>query len=108
MYEICLINKEGKKFTKTFDNEFLFSFLSHTDLEIKKITNIYFGVIDQLFNIKYKYLKNLSLAIADALGRNEYAECARKLESDYLPKYNKMFNSFFIFFSFNYFYIYIY
>lgn len=82
------------QFELPFDNEFLFSFLSHTDLEIKKITNIYFGVIDQLFNIKYKYLKNLSLAIADALGRNEYAECARKLESDYLPKYNKMFNSF--------------
>ncbi len=64
------------------DEEFFCSLLCPGRLEsIKAAENDY--SIEQLFNIKYKYIKNLALAIADTLGRSSTSDNARKFKDEF-------------------------
>ncbi len=64
------------------DGEFFCSMLAPDRLEsIKPVTADY--SIEQLFNIKYKYIKNLALAIADTLGRPSIADHVKSFKEEF-------------------------
>ncbi len=48
---------------------------------------------DQLFNINYKYVKNLALAISDALGMPDNEKCCNALVSTFRPLYPDAFST---------------
>jgi len=72
-------------FDLPIDGEYVCSYLVPAKLE-SRIDYQPAYAIDQLFNINYKYIKNLALAIADALGSG-YAECGRALIREFVGLY---------------------
>lgn len=79
----------------SWDEEAVYTYLVHdfsneNDVPVKK------AKIDQLFNINYKHIKNLALAISDSLGREPFKKCGEALISafgdlypDILASYQK-------------------
>lgn len=95
--ECKLVGYDGQKvsavldapFEIHLDEEYVFSYINHErcGLITNKMTSSRdrqsSRAIDQLFNINYKYLKNLALAISDALGREDYPACGEALMNEY-------------------------
>lgn len=50
--------------------------------------------IEQLFNINYKYIKNLALAISDSVGRDAYRQCGEALIAEFGKTYPEIFQSY--------------
>ena len=50
--------------------------------------------MEQLFNINYKYMKNLSLSIADVIGKRNYKEAGERLKEVFSKKYPHAFESY--------------
>lgn len=50
--------------------------------------------MEQLFNINYKYMKNLSLSIADVIGKKQYYEGGNRLWSVFAEKYPHAFENY--------------
>lgn len=75
------------------DEEFYYSLLNPDRLEqIRQSGPVY--AIEQLFNIKYKYIKNLALAIADTLGRASFASRTDALRAEFEPKFPDAFKKY--------------
>ena len=75
------------------DEEYICSYLYPTKLE-KKMQYTAACAIEQLFNINYKYIKNLALSIADALGQQGFGDCRKALERAYSKGYPDAFERF--------------
>jgi hypothetical protein len=75
------------------DEEYVCSYLFPSKLE-KKIQYTAACAIEQLFNINYKYIKNLALAIADALGQQGYGDCRKALSRAFAKEYPDAFERF--------------
>lgn len=75
------------------DEEYICSYLYPSKLE-RKIQYTAACAIEQLFNINYKYIKNLALSIADALGQQGYGECRKALERGFAKGYPDAFEKF--------------
>lgn len=75
------------------DEEYICSYLYPDKLE-NKIRYTAACAIEQLFNINYKYIKNLALAIADALGQQGYGGCRKALNRAFSKAYPDAFERF--------------
>lgn len=80
-------------FELPIDEEYICSYLLPSKLEAK-IQYKPAHAIEQLFNINYKYIKNLALAIADALGRTGFAECGNALRRSFASLYPDAFEKY--------------
>ncbi|MCH5350570.1 MAG: hypothetical protein J1F39_01200 [Clostridiales bacterium] len=50
--------------------------------------------IEQLFNINYKYIKNLALAVSDAVGQPNYKHVWEQFETEYKNSYPEIFKNY--------------
>lgn len=65
-------------YTLPWDAETVYSYLNPKMPEMSEKAQLKPG-FEQIFNINYKYVKNLALAISDALGRETYRPCGEAL-----------------------------
>lgn len=75
------------------DEEYICSYLYPSKLE-KRIQYTAACAIEQLFNINYKYIKNLALSIADALGQQGFGDCRKALGRAFSKAYPDAFEKF--------------
>ena len=52
------------------------------------------ATMDQLFNINYKYIKNLALSIADVIGKRHYSKAGERLRKVFGVKYPHAFENY--------------
>ncbi len=69
-----------------WDAETVYSYLNPNAPETPEPAQHRSG-FEQIFNINYKYIKNLALAVADALGRETFAQCGEALLNTFRHTY---------------------
>ncbi|MBO4667685.1 MAG: hypothetical protein J5666_06155 [Bacilli bacterium] len=91
-YRIDKPNEEviDKPYDLNYDSEILATYLN-PNIQFDLLSDI--SANTQLYNINYKYIKHLALAISDALGLDAYKDCINVLkEAFYDSNINKKYN----------------
>lgn len=98
------VNKEGsftpdgkalkKPFEIPTDYETVMSYFSNEGYKSGTRKNDFGASIEQLFNINYKYMKNLALAIADVIGKRHYHQVGARLKNTFERKYSHAFENY--------------
>lgn len=83
-----------KPFNIPTDHETIMSYFSHNEPSVSAKKNDLGVSMDQLFNINYKYMKNLALAIADVIGKQHYKVAEERLKDVFKHKYPHAFDSY--------------
>ena len=89
---------DGESLKKPFlipcDHETVSSYFFVTDAAADVKKNEPGSALEQLFNINYKYMKNLALAIADIIGKKHYQIVGNRLKDVFEGKYPHAFESY--------------
>lgn len=83
-----------KPFEIPTDYETVMSYFSNEGCKSGNKKNDFGASIEQLFNINYKYMKNLALAIADVIGKRDYSHVGARLKNTFERKYKHAFESY--------------
>ena len=76
------------------DYETVMSYYSISEIDPECANNALKASMDQLFNINYKYMKNLALSIADVIGKKSYQCGGTRLKEVFGNKYPHAFESY--------------
>ncbi len=89
---------DGSSLKKPFeiptDYETVMSYFSSEGYKSGAKKNDFGASIEQLFNINYKYMKNLALAIADVIGKRHYHHVGARLKNTFERKYVHAFENY--------------
>ena len=89
---------DGESLKKPFeiptDYETIMSYFSCNSGHVSIQKNDSSPSMEQLFNINYKYMKNLALAIADIIGKRHYQNAAIRLKEVFEKKYQHAFENY--------------
>jgi hypothetical protein len=83
-----------KPFNISTDYETIMSYFSYNEPSVSVKKNDTGVSMDQLFNINYKYMKNLALAVADIIGKPHYKIAEERLKDVFMHKYPHVFDSY--------------
>lgn len=83
-----------KPFEIPTDYETIMSYFSYTEKEEDLKKNDLGASMEQLFNINYKYMKNLALSISDVIGKRHYQCVGTRLKDVFERKYPNAFENY--------------
>ncbi len=80
----------GEPYEIHYDREYIETFLGLCD--VGHFVSGKHAALNQIYNINYKYIKNLALAISDAIGKGVFAKCKDALRDAFKGEYPEIFD----------------